>query len=696
MATLYTYNGVSLAKFCEQSGVAYHRVVKRIEKLKRNGESYDIGEIINEVINTELRPVYSTYMYKGMTFKEYCDANGLVFKNESLKVTALRKKDEYKDMPLSKIIDIALTPKERSHNSSVCKYYYEGVSVSEYCKSHGLTYTYVIRKINESLKQNPGLTNQEAVNLVISKIGNKSLNPIREYCLNNDLDYEEISKRIAYFKRKGMYTDLATEELIEAARSYKAELPNNIKYYYNGMSLVDYCKENDISYIKIIQRIKDASKRSETKNLSLDEIIKYALEKSDKRNVKYFYKGEPLVDYCKRHNIDVCFIRRNINNLKNNKKYSSYSEEEIIQLALSRQNSVKRDRFFYKGVSLVSYCYTHNLNASHVRSTFYELLNSGEFKNMSQEEILDKAIKKIEGQKRLYYKGVLLKQYCKEHGLSYEIVMYGVNKYRKSKKYKHLSMDQIIELSLDPENIKDRKNALKYKGIPLMKYCARNGLNYKKISGKVKELRKDAKYEMLSDEELIDMIVDGKLKVAIKNEEDYKYSGMPLSEYCKENDINYESVVNTINNFKDAKGYEIYSIEEIIYFSLICKGAVFCKWHYQGRPFNVYCKENDIDYSSVLQRMYALQRDDKYKDISNEELIALALDDKYKVNKHLCDGVTISEYCKKEDVDATLVKIKLTAWKRTAQYRSFNMDELVKEIIKKEKEKINSIKKSNI
>jgi len=94
--------------------------------------------------------------------------------------------------------------------------------------------------------------------------------------------------------------------------------------------------------------------------------------------------------------------------------------------------------------------------------------------------------------------------------------------------------------------------------------------------------------------------------------------------------------------------------------------------------------------------MYALQRDDKYKDISNEELIALALDDKYKVNKHLCDGVTISEYCKKEDVDATLVKIKLTAWKRTAQYRSFNMDKLVKEIIKKEKEKINSIKKSNI
>ena len=63
---------------------------------------------------------------------------------------------------------------------------------------------------------------------------------------------------------------------------------------------------------------------------------------------RYYYKGEPLAEYCRKHKINVNTITSNIN--KKQKKNPELTDQEVVDLVmLGVGKSVK---YFYRGILL--------------------------------------------------------------------------------------------------------------------------------------------------------------------------------------------------------------------------------------------------------------------------------------------------------------------------------------------------------
>lgn len=79
---------------------------------------------------------------------------------------------------------------------------------------------------------------------------------------------------------------------------------------------------------------------------------------------RYFYKGEPLVKYCKEHGINIGTITTNIN--KEQKKYPELTDQEVVDLVMSRIGS--NVKYFYNGTLLTDYCRSNDIDYSQIIS----------------------------------------------------------------------------------------------------------------------------------------------------------------------------------------------------------------------------------------------------------------------------------------------------------------------------------------
>jgi len=66
---------------------------------------------------------------------------------------------------------------------------------------------------------------------------------------------------------------------------------------------------------------------------------------------KYFYNGIPLSKYCKDNNINADTIRARIWKKKKSKKYEKYKKQEIIDMVIEAYGSAIKYR--YKGIEKV-------------------------------------------------------------------------------------------------------------------------------------------------------------------------------------------------------------------------------------------------------------------------------------------------------------------------------------------------------
>lgn len=154
------------------------------------------------------------------------------------------------------------------------RYYYEGIPLSIYCRKNDINVNTITARINKKQKQNPKLTDQQVVDLVMSTRG------------------------------------------------------QNTKYYYGDITLSQYCKDNDLNYYTIQSRIESLIPKYP--NESLDRIVKMAVDEYAFRGVKYFYEGIPLIDYCElnpslNYSSITTYIRRK------KKKYPQKTDDEIIK-----------------------------------------------------------------------------------------------------------------------------------------------------------------------------------------------------------------------------------------------------------------------------------------------------------------------------------------------------------------------------
>ena len=73
--------------------------------------------------------------------------------------------------------------------------------------------------------------------------------------------------------------------------------PFTPKYVYKGLTLRQYCLKNDLSYYSIVSFVK--RKLAKNSKKTIDELINEGINIINRYGIVYYYKGIPLKDYAK-------------------------------------------------------------------------------------------------------------------------------------------------------------------------------------------------------------------------------------------------------------------------------------------------------------------------------------------------------------------------------------------------------------
>ena len=453
------------------------------------------------------------------------------------------------------------------------------------------------------------------------------------------------------------------------------------KYFYNGIPLSKYCKDNDINISTIRSRIWKKKQSKKYENYTEQEIVDMVIEAYGSA-IKYMYKGISLRQYCLDNGINIGTINSRINNLR--KQNEKLSNDELVILAMEEFDN-KNFRFFYKSVPLKEYCESHpEINYNTIRT----YINREKEKNpeLSDEELieqyLDKEHKEIY---KYYYLGIPLKQYCDENNLSYRNLITYMSRYRNTDNFKGLSDDEFVEAIMDQYQPFEPKYL--YKGLTLREYCIQNDLSYYSVVSFVK--RRLAKGSTKS----IDDLIDEGIKTINRYGIIYYYKGIPLKDYAEQNDLNASSIRCAIlrKQLRSNKPFQ-----EIINECVESYQKFSIKYYYNGIPLLTYCNNIGLNYNTIIQR-YLYEYADK-TDIDIDETIKQIVD--YYIEhpplktKYYFNDQSLTKFC---DVNGYPY---LAIWRRIKTLESkdnlLNNDQIIVSAIKKYEDRLEINKISEI
>ena len=295
-------------------------------------------------------------------------------------------------------------------------------------------------------------------------------------------------------------------------------------YKLNGLSLKDFCNLNNIDYKTIIGRINRIKKKLKLVNINdifiiaLNDNIYYRYFRNYN---KYFYKNIPLSIYCKENNLDYSVISNRIRILK--KRYPQFIEERIIRIAINDswynemkdQNNSKK--YFYNNETLYKYCEKNNLEYKKMLARVKSLKNI--FKECSTEEIVritaddnfyKSLIEDIELQRNnysYYYDDYPLTEYCKINNIDINNIYHRIDKLKS--KFPNYSNSEIIEIALNDDlyfkafNRRNHNKFSYYNNITLKRYCKLNKIDYSILLNTI--LKLNEQYINLEENEIIEL-----------------------------------------------------------------------------------------------------------------------------------------------------------------------------------------------
>ncbi len=301
--------------------------------------------------------------------------------------------------------------------------------------------------------------------------------PLSKYCKDNKLNLKTIRAKILQKKNNPKYSNYTEQQIVNmAVESYGL----GTKHMWRGMSLRQYCQKNGINYDTITSRIEKLKK--ENPSLSNDELVTAALEKFQSKNYHFFYEGIPLKDYCEKHpEINWQTIRSFI--YSELEKNPNLPVEDIIELYLKKEHK-GRYKYYYCGMPLIRYCECEENNIKYDSIMAYIKKHKKEDIgiDLSDDEYIEIIMDLYEPFKLIYqYNGLSLRQYCQQHSLSY----YGIKTYvrRKLMKYPNLDINDLIEEGINTVN---RYGIIYYyNGVPLKDYCKEHGINIDSIRSSI-------------------------------------------------------------------------------------------------------------------------------------------------------------------------------------------------------------------
>lgn len=385
---------------------------------------------------------------------------------------------------------------------------------------------------------------------------------------------------------------------------------------------------------------------------------------------KYFYHGIPLAKYCKDNNININTIRARVWKKKHSKKYENFTEQEIVDIVIEAYGS--GIKYMYEGMSLRKYCLSHGINVGTINNRINNLKKENE--NLSNDELVILAMEEFQNQNfRFFYKGILLKEYCESHPeINYDTIRTYIN--REKIKNPELSDEALIEQYLD----KKHKGIYKYYylGVPLKQYCEENNLNYSSIISYMIRYRNNDDFKELNDDEFVDAIMDQYQPFKPK----YLYNGVTLYEYCIQNKLSYYSVISFVKR-KLAKG-STRSIHDLIDEGIKTINKHGIIYYYKGIPLKDYAEQNNLNASSIR---CAILRKQLKSNKPLQEIIDECVESYQKFSiKYYYNGIPLFTYCNNVGLNYNTVVHKYLY--EYAGNVTISIDEAIKEIIEYYKE----------
>lgn len=224
-------------------------------------------------------------------------------------------------------------------------YFYQGLSLRQYCAENDVKYSRILARINDLKKINPDLPVAEIIKKAIEDYQDPRCRftyqgmSLRQYCLTHDYNFQRIYRRIKDL------TDI--NEINHRLAAYFADDPTKRipRYKIAGLSLKKYCDLKGYIYPTLKTYI--ANIRETNPHLSDDEIVSAAIEHY-KQHHEYkelwFYHGERLVDFCKRNNLSYANIFSYLDHM-NIPNPQDISDEELNEAIKKYHLKVRKDAF---------------------------------------------------------------------------------------------------------------------------------------------------------------------------------------------------------------------------------------------------------------------------------------------------------------------------------------------------------------
>ena len=143
---------------------------------------------------------------------------------------------------------------------------------------------------------------------------------------------------------KNKNSHISIEKIIEY--SIKTYHPwYNQEYFYKGIELSEYCRNKNLNYKYVVNKINRARRYSK---MNLDDIIKNIVSNyekfKEKSTLNYSYQGIPFYEFCLKHDFDYNNLRQKINKMYYSEKYQKYSLEEIIEIVVNTNFKYKKNQ----------------------------------------------------------------------------------------------------------------------------------------------------------------------------------------------------------------------------------------------------------------------------------------------------------------------------------------------------------------
>lgn len=379
----YGEDGKSLADYCREHDILYDTMVRRIKSIKKKKPEISNDEATRIAIE-EFNDSRLKYFYEGKTLEEYCEEHGLNADTQRNRIKDYS--DEHPDIALDEVIKTVLSTCGRISY----KYGYEGRSLADYCREYDIPYSKMISRVDSIKKQKTSILDDEATRIAIEEFNDKGIKyfyggmPLVVYCqLHPEYNYFSI---LTYIYRKlENNPDVDIQEVINSY--FLVEHKTHTYHFVDGIPLYEYCEQNGIVYNSIIHSLSRMRKNPKYSSLTEQERLKIAIENYQSYVGCYlYYKGISLFEYCRKNDYSYNSVYNYIFSLV--KDNHSITLEEAMEIAFT---NIKRYgiKYYYKGEPLIYYCRKVGLDEKNVRARIVDRVNH---LNMTMEEAIEDAI----------------------------------------------------------------------------------------------------------------------------------------------------------------------------------------------------------------------------------------------------------------------------------------------------------------